>query len=601
MANPIFNVDPAAFAKYPWAKVIEAVTPKLCHEYFPGFFAESQRLADAGDATGEKVYACMGAICHFSFHPTDKADNPYGATWREPTRRSAAPEDLGDDGLRWLKEVAPTVIDSDLRGRMFDLIWILGRDFKAVGEAAKAYTAVASALVQANAWRLLTIRLERALQLGGRLGKTKPPFSETLKLVEDSLLAREAGEDELVSADLLDLIEKQKVGDPARWGKHAESLAKRCDQTGKAFFARRYWDYAQLLWRAAGNDTSAKAAGVAAAETYVAEADAALARKRPSYGSAGSCLAQAIDALRKAGGSKKRIGVLKRRMLSYQRQSVRPESGEYGGISKEFDISSMVAAAREGVAGKSLRDALLWLACAASPLVKQKLREQTVKSMQQDPFVHLIAAVVTDHEGKPIARKPSASPMSQEELDEAVTAQMWMDAKLNRELVAQGLLLPAIDTILREHEPRLRDLAFLVLHSPLVPAGREDLFARGLLAGLRKDFVEAAHYLLPQIENSIRHVLTQRGVIASGLNNDLLQSNFGLKTLLVEMTQTEKVFGEDFVFDLRGLLIEKLGSNLRNEFAHGLISFHGFHSPDVVYFWGQCLRFAALPVLAHEE
>jgi len=53
-------------------------------------------------------------------------------------------------------------------------------------------------------------------------------------------LAREAGEDELVSADLLDLIEKQKVGDPARWGKHAESLAKRCAQTEKAFFARRY-------------------------------------------------------------------------------------------------------------------------------------------------------------------------------------------------------------------------------------------------------------------------------------------------------------------------------------------------------------------------
>ena len=97
--------------------------------------------------------------------------------------------------------------------------------------------------------------------------------------------------------------------------------------------------------------------------------------------------------------------------------------------------------------------------------------------------------------------------MSPEELEAAVTAQTWLDARLNRELVVQGLLLPAIETIAHEHEPRLRDFAFLVLHSPLVPAGRKDLFARGLLGGLRKDFVEAAHYLLPQIENSLRHVL----------------------------------------------------------------------------------------------
>ena len=601
MANVRYKVDPAVFAKYSWPQVVEAAARKLCDEYFRGFFAEAERLASAGDAEGEKVYSCLGAICHFSFHPNDKSDNPYGAMWREPTRRSAAPEDLGDDGLFWLKGLAPTVTDPDLRGRMFDLVWILGRDFKAIGEAAKAYTEVAAGLLNANAWVYVTKRLERAMQLGARLGRTQPPFSDTLKLVEVALMDLAGTENELVSADLLDLIEKFKVGDPARWGQHAELLANRCASAGKPFFARRYWDYAQLFWRASGNDRAAKAAAVAGAETFVMEAEAALARPRPSYGSAGSLTAEAVDALRKAGGSKKRIGVLKRRMLSYQRESVKPESGEYGTIGGEMDISGMIAAAQAGVAGKSLREALLWLAGAVSPLSKQRLREQTIKSMKEDPFAHLIAAVVTDAEGKPVARKPSASPMSPEELDASVTAQMWLDARINRELIVAGLLLPAIETIAHEHEPRLRDLAFLVLHSPLVPAGREDLFARGLLGGLRKDFAEAAHYLLPQIENSLRHILTQRGVIASGLSNDLLQSNFGLKTLLAEMPQTGKLFGEDFVFDLRGLLIEKLGSNLRNEFAHGLISFPGFHSPDVVYFWGQCLRFAALPVLAREE
>ena len=45
------------------------------------------------------------------------------------------------------------------------------------------------------------------------------------------------------------------------------------------------------------------------------------------------------------------------------------------------------------------------------------------------------------------------------------------------------------------------------------------------------------------------------------------------------------VLGEDLVFDLRGILIERFGHNLRNESAHGLMPEAAFYDASSVYLW----------------
>ena len=55
------------------------------------------------------------------------------------------------------------------------------------------------------------------------------------------------------------------------------------------------------------------------------------------------------------------------------------------------------------------------------------------------------------------------------------------------------------------------------------------------------------------------------------------------------------IFGEDFVFDIRGLLVERFGSNLRNNMAHGLIDHDDFYSSSGCYLWWLALRFYVLP------
>nr|WP_306469566.1 DUF4209 domain-containing protein [Oscillatoria laete-virens] len=92
------------------------------------------------------------------------------------------------------------------------------------------------------------------------------------------------------------------------------------------------------------------------------------------------------------------------------------------------------------------------------------------------------------------------------------------------------------------------------------------------------------HLLIPQIEASLRYVLQQNGVITSTLESDGIQKERDMNQLLW-MPELEEIFGADITFDLRGILIERFGHNMRNESAHGLMPEAGFYQPASVYLW----------------
>jgi hypothetical protein len=48
----------------------------------------------------------------------------------------------------------------------------------------------------------------------------------------------------------------------------------------------------------------------------------------------------------------------------------------------------------------------------------------------------------------------------------------------------------------------------------------------------------------------------------------------------VETEAFSQIFGKDLAFELRGLLAERAGANLRNNVSHGLVSAGSFYSPS---------------------
>jgi len=59
---------------------------------------------------------------------------------------------------------------------------------------------------------------------------------------------------------------------------------------------------------------------------------------------------------------------------------------------------------------------------------------------------------------------------------------------------------------------------------------------------------------------------------------------------LLETPEALHAFGADGLFELQDLFTEQLGTNLRNEVAHGLLDDSGLFGADVLYAWWLLLR-----------
>jgi hypothetical protein len=170
-----------------------------------------------------------------------------------------------------------------------------------------------------------------------------------------------------------------------------------------------------------------------------------------------------------------------------------------------------------------------------------------------------------------------------------IRSEMIRDYGILVGIVVQGDIWPALEVLLLEHRLREADFIGLANQSPIVPRGRERLFGKALFAGYDRDFVTAIHLLVPQIEHMVRVHLKQAGAKTTTLDIDGIENENGLSALMA-LPEAEKVFGEDLSFELKALLCDSFGPNLRNELAHGLLDDDACQSVYAIYAWWFGLR-----------
>ena len=281
------------------------------------------------------------------------------------------------------------------------------------------------------------------------------------------------------------------------------------------------------------------------------------------------------DTFKPRHDTSERIQELHKQMLDYQKQSITQIVSIDIVEADDYCDSEMQQVARELVRGKSLRNALYFLAFKCRLIHSTKdLQTEAEQNMESCKLSHLVPTVFVDEEGKTKA----ASGNGEDELKNT----MFRIAKFYQGWYGLNFIVPACHQICSEHSVTLEDLSFIVCKNSLIPEGREPLYAKGLMAGLQGDLVIAAHLLIPQLENSLRYILKQNGAIASKM--ETIQDNLLLHEILV-LPELKQILTEDIIFALKGLLVERVGSNLRNEICHGLFSHDRFFTPEVAYFW----------------
>lgn len=591
---------------YEWQMMIDQHPEKECRDFVGVFESAAKNQEEAGDDRGKRVFSFLSAISSCCSNYDDKG-NPYRprAQWIAGSR-TFIPDDLIESDLTTMKGILEETSDPEFRARIGDILWVRCRDYSAAQVAIKAYIESADRFENDEYWPSLVERLKRAAQLAAMLGFGKAHHIEVVSKVE-AVIARH--ESRLTSgalcARLIHLLLSQGQGDMSQYGALSERLAQSFIELKEWHHAEEYFEVAEQCYRKAAKEIDGMRCRLGLAETLIAKAEDKLIGENPQLGFAAHWMGQGVEALRRAKADTSRIAEIHARFLELQRAAVsemKPIEVDFGKIpSFEEARSISIEKSQELVRGQSFDAALGNFVGITAPTNVEVLRSQVEKQSKQNIVTQLFGTVAIDHSGRVTDTAPATSANDPSVNDEAIFKQMLQNAaRVNWPMNVDWKIEPSRLLIVSEHPVRLSDLSILVDNNPFIPEGHEGIFARGIQAGFFGDWLVAMHLLVPQLEASVRQVLQQHGVITSKLDSDGTQDERDLGWLLTHQ-KMEEVFGKDITFDLRGILIERFGYNLRNVMAHGLLPEGGFYQAAAVYLWWVIIHLCWIGYLSQQR
>ena len=548
-----------------------------------------------GDNLGGRVYALLYVVA--SFYPNyDAKRNPYGPMWSNfDGQRSLMAEDLSDEDLQALRGVLEEIADPEYRARVGDVLWECKRDYKAAQIAVRAFLEAAELHKTDDLWPPYADRLERAAQLSAKLGVGQPLHQEVIAVVEAAINEFENNlKSGLLCHRLMLIAQAHDVPNAVFHAALAERLAVKLATAEESDFSHRYWVLAAGWHRKLKDEVEARRCELAAAEGVIAATEKSLGEKKLGFSNAAFWMGQAVEELRQAKADPTRIKEIHLRFLDLQKQALSEmcpmdlNVDEIPGFREAEQQTRKAAAAH--VRGRIFEEALARLAYVAKPTNVADLRKQMESQSEESIWDNIVESSAIDYSGKVADKLPPTGLGSAQVEEAAMRKKMVQNAReIQWKIQVIWRIEPARATILSEHGIRRRDIFFLVAGNPFIPSGHEGMYVRGLQAGFFGDWIVAMHLLIPQVEASIRHVLQQSGAVTSTLDADGIQQERDLNQLLW-MPEMTRIFGPDITFDLRGILIERFGHNMRNEFAHGLMPEGAFYQPASVYLWWLVLR-----------
>jgi len=130
--------------------------------------------------------------------------------------------------------------------------------------------------------------------------------------------------------------------------------------------------------------------------------------------------------------------------------------------------------------------------------------------------------------------------------------------------------------------------------------GHSRSYALGFARFFGGDFISALSILVPQVENSLRHVLRQAAVDPSSIQSDMTQESRTISVMLrKDRAALERIFGPAIVFEIENLFDFRGGPTIRHQVAHGLMPAGALHSSDAIYACRFIFRLCCLQLFAH--
>ena len=558
--------------------------------------AAKQAISEDRQAHG-KVLSLLADACSMML-ASDSVNEPFKpciVSW--DGRRSMIPDDLSEDDITFFAQIVDYIDDPWLNARLADLVWLL-QSPRIVKFALAAIDSYRSIPLDARIWRRDGRACwQRGICLACRLGVGAGERLTEIEALIIGALKSMTRRDGLFGLELANMLMSNALG-----GDHStiiatklEALAREFDGEGNRLRACEYYQASADWFKKSGDDEKSTAITVEVAECWAKEADAKASSDQPNQMAATSFYENAIRTYRTIPRSMRaphrvddRIAELRKHLNESGEKSL----DEMGVIhSPGVNISQIVEDARNAVKGKSPVEALKAFVNQLSGENAQELRESTIEQIRSYPVQSLFSGKLMSRDGRVIARQPGTGPSTTlsdgDEADDnevVIRSKMVENYRFHVDLAVRGHIWPAQEVLLLEHRLQEADFVDLARQSPIVPTGRELLFGKALFAGYDRDFVTALHILVPQIEDIVRYHLKQAGVQTTNIDVNGIENENGLSSLM-DLPQTEELFGEDLSFEIKALFCDPFGPNLRNKLAHGLLGDRACESTSAIYAW----------------
>ncbi|GAA4761479.1 DUF4209 domain-containing protein [Citricoccus nitrophenolicus] len=513
--------------------------------------------------------------------------------------RTVVPADLDSDQVVLLSRIAPMVKRDDLRARVADVAWVYG-DRSDIAMLDRAIDAYRAAPLTGDVW--FSVGKDawvRAFVLAARRGADgQARMQEMSDALKAQVLAGQVT-DNFITVGFAETLRQHRRVDAAGRAEVREALFALAAQASSVNpRLSRHLEREALAWLGGSDAAAANAATERVARTYVAEADSRN-QMDPKAGALveGHFLEKAIAVLRTIPRSYRlehgldeliddlRIRLRKSRESSME-QMMRIQSDP-------VDLTDAVSSARSHVSGHEEKfDALAAFAMLTPPLDETGTRENAAK-MLEGSIRHLFESSTFSSDFRKVASRPGSSGQADED---ALWAEMVRTVYFHSQLIGKGIIQPAQEVLTTEHRFSRQYMVSLCVESPTVPEGHETLWGEGLALGLGGNFGAAVSVLVPQLEQVVRVMLRRHDVHTLFVDEHGVESEKSLNALL-NMTETEEVFGAGMVMEMKAMLVVQGGPNLRNDVAHGLLDDNSAWSYSALYMWWFCLRLVMWPVI----
>jgi len=567
-----------------WLAVLGSAERATCSAFFDALSAARKTAEKDGRAEDAAVFALLESVCGICLHPDDPS-GPFRPLCETQTRRSYLPEDYGETELDVFEHLTTRAKEPEFLARLADILWYRRRDHTKASLAVDSYLASAKLLMTDDPVGG-TVRLRRAAQIACELGRKHPSYDKVGQELASAVSALEAKNEPRLLIGLLRILADYRMRDDLdRYAEMAERLADKPSNPDACDSSIMLIGLAQGLWAAAKQPEKAEVCPLRIAQLCEAKVEMLRAAGAEAIILAHET-ARAVEAYRRAGKQKEKVEQLLLSLKEHQKAA----SAAMRSIGSSIDLTDVAQEAQSLLAGKKAAQAVVALAREFRPQNRAKVRQAVIEGRKKHVLWSILPKTAVDSAtGNVLAKIPYALSKESGEAELALNAEIIGDASHTQQLFGAAFVEAARQIIMKEDPGELDSFLgqFLVLN-PFVPVGRELLFLRGLRAGFEGDWPVCLHLLIPQIENSMRVLLAQAGCRTTTHDSQGIEKEIDLNVILKgDLVQdAEAVFGEDLIFELRVLLVEPLGHNLRNKVSHGLLDYDRIMQPEALFlFW----------------